>query len=278
MQFNMQMFDSKLNFAVNRSVGYESVLMHNHSFVEMVYVECGEGVQKICNTTTKLKQGDVFFIADNSSHSIRPTCEEKDFKIINIIFEKNFIDVDYSLLVPCMVSNFQSDSEIVKNIYNCLSEYESKREYFELRIHGKLYLIISEYLKSLDRSRTKKIAGHKGKAYYVQAAAQYIHEHYHENLTLGQISCHVGLTEGYLQRVFREECKTSVIEYLLRYRIEQACKILVETDLPIQKVSDEIGFSDIKNFHYRFKKLFGVTPKEYRNIYRDKEGGISGLR
>jgi two-component system response regulator YesN len=81
----------------------------------------------------------------------------------------------------------------------------------------------------------------------------------------------IGVTSGYLQRLFRETCNTSVIEYLLRYRMENACKMLMETEMSIQEVSVEIGYSDVKNFYYRFKKIFGVTPTQYRLNHKKEE-------
>ena len=94
----MNMFDSNLPIAANRSVGYESVLKHRHAFVELVYVENGEGTQKLDNgQTMTVKKGDVFIIADDTQHSIRPTCEETEFRVINILFEKQEINIDYDL-------------------------------------------------------------------------------------------------------------------------------------------------------------------------------------
>ena len=71
MLFHMKMFEPELPIAVNKSVGYESVLKHSHSFVELVYIENGEGTQKL-STGEKmtLRKGDVFIIADDTQHSI----------------------------------------------------------------------------------------------------------------------------------------------------------------------------------------------------------------
>ena len=98
----------------------------------------------------------------------------------------------------------------------------------------------------------------------------FIADNYSKRLKLEDVADHVGLTSGYLQKLFRKERKTSVIEYLLRYRIEQGCRYLVETNNTIVEISEVIGFSDIKNFHYAFKKVLGMTPNEYRRIHKNK--------
>lgn len=264
MLFSMNMFEPNLPLAANRSVGYESVLKHRHAFVELVYVENGEGTQKL-DTGQKMtvKKGDVFVIADDTQHSIRPSCEETEFRIINILFEKEEIDVDYDLFKPIQIKNFPAHHSIVKYIRNCLEAYESKSGEYVLRMKGWIYLILSEFF-NYDLSEKKK-GGKKSYAEdYVRKATKYIHENYAKKLTLESIAAGVGLTGGYLQKLFRMHCKTSVIEYLLRYRMECACKMLVETKLPVQEVSALVGYSDVKNFHYRFKQIFGITPIQYR--------------
>ena len=235
MQFNMKMFDPDNIFAVNRSVGYESVLTHSHSFVELVYVERGTGMQKLGNESMKLKKGDVFVIADDKQHFIRPSCEEKDFGLINVIFEKQFVDVDYSAFVPCFPVNFPEDSDVVKYIKKCFDEYEARKENFEWRIKGYVYLILAVIAEANSRAKMKSKKNHRGD--YVSAATAYIHENFARKLTLDDVAGAVGLTSGYLQRLFQYERNTSVVEYLLRYRVEQACKMLMETEDTIREIS-----------------------------------------
>ena len=89
---------------------------------------------------------------------------------------------------------------------------------------------------------------------YVMLAVKFIADNYSKRLKLEDVADHVGLTSGYLQKLFRKERKTSVIEYLLRYRIEQGCRYLVETNNTIVEISEVIGFSDIKTFIMRSKR------------------------
>lgn len=269
MIFNMKMFNSEYPFATNRSVGYESVLAHSHSFVEVVYIESGNGVQKLNNKAMKLKSGDVFIIANDAEHSIIPMCAEEKFRIVNVIFEKSVVDFDYSQLDPELVIKTSPDDELVCLIYKVLAEYENKQGKFDLRIKGLIHLILADFLEcASEKNRVKK---KKYKEDYVNEATKFIHEHYNEKIKLDTIATNVGVTSGYLQKIFREERNTSLIEYLLRYRVEQACKMIVETDYSIQEICLRIGFSDVKNFHYRFRQIFGVTPNEYRKAHKEHE-------
>lgn len=213
MLFHMNMFEPNLPLAANRSVGYESVLQHKHAFVELVYVENGEGTQKL-DTGQKMtvRKGDVFIIADDTQHSIRPNCDESEFRIINILFEKQAIDVDYDLFKTIQTKNFPSHHSIVRYIYNCLDDYENRSGRYELRMKGWIYLILSEYLNCESNEQAEKKRSYTEE--YVRKATKFIRENYAEKLTVATIAANVGVTSGYLQRLFRENCKTSIIEYL----------------------------------------------------------------
>ena len=102
----------------------------------------------------------------------------------------------------------------------------------------------------------------------VELAVKFISDNFYKKISLADVAEYVGLSSGYLQKLFNRERQTSVIEYLWRYRVEQSCKLLIESDKTISEISDVIGFSDIKNFHYAFKRITGITPNEYRRTHK----------
>lgn len=268
MIFNLKMFEAERDYAVVRSVGYESILCHSHEFVELVYVESGTAVQKVNGVSTHLREGDIFIIADRGvEHYIRPTCEEKKFRLINIIFHHDFVDFDYSVFRPTECVNVVDNPTVKRMVEMTLYEYEEQGLLIDEWMKGTLYLL----LVNLARMYTNGLASKKQKntkSLYVMQAVKYISENFSKRLMLDDIAEYVGLSPGYLQKIFKKERDTSVIEYLLRYRVEQSCKLLIETEKTISDISDSIGFSDIKNFYYEFKKVIGMTPNKYRQTYR----------
>jgi AraC-like DNA-binding protein len=263
MIFNLKMYEPKKDYAIVKSVGYESVLTHSHEFVEIVYVENGTAIQKLNYETINLKKGDLFVIADDSEHSIRPTCEENDFRLINIIFKKNFIDFDYSVFYPITPFNILHNNEFISIINTAIQKNEEHSRFSSEAVKGCVYLLLSNIAESYSVMSKGKEKSNRNRA-YVMMAVKYISENFYNKIGLKEIADHVGLSIGYLQKIFRKERQTSIIEYLLRYRVEQSCKQLIETDKAIAEISYDIGFSDPKNFHYTFKKIFGTTPNEYR--------------
>ena len=267
MIFNIKMYEPKKSYAVVKSTGYESVLRHSHEFVEMVYVESGSAVQKVNAETVELKAGDMFVIADDSEHSMRPTCEENDFKVVNIIWCKDFIEFDYSAFSPLTPVNISSRQDMISLVYQALSAYEGNEKYCDGIMRGCIYFLLSGLGRMIDgASGLKNTRNHC--ADYVELAVRYISDNFYKKITLADVAGYVGLSSGYLQKLFNRERQTSVIEYLLRYRVEQSCKLLIESDKTVSEISDLIGFSDIKNFHYAFKRVTGMTPNEYRRTHK----------
>ena len=269
MLFDMKMFDADLPFAVVRSIGYESVILHRHSFIELVYIENGSAIHRVNGVDVPVKKGDVFLVSDDVEHSIRPTCAENDFKLINIIFERSFVncDVDFSLLASPI--HFLEHSLVASYFKSALDFYSTKKGAFSFRINAFILLILASLI---DASVDKKLAISADKLLssdYVKRATAFIHENYTHKLSLDSIAKAVGITSPYLQRLFKKETNTSVFEYLLRYRVEMACKMLIETDQPISLISVSIGFSDVKNFYAFFKKAFNMTPIQYRKIHKE---------
>jgi AraC-like DNA-binding protein len=94
-------------------------------------------------------------------------------------------------------------------------------------------------------------------------AIAYVQAHYEDKITLSQASslCHIGSTQ--FCRVFRQEQGLSFHQYLLHYRIEQACKRLADPYMHAKEVAYDIGFNDLSYFARAFKRQLGVCPSEY---------------
>ena len=71
-----------------------------------------------------------------------------------------------------------------------------------------------------------------------------------------------------LYRRFMKRFQMSPKRFLLEYRIERACAMLVGTDLSIQEISNSVGFEDPFYFSRAFKEIKGLSPRQYANRKR----------
>ena len=279
MTFNMRMYDSESRIVVVHSRGYESILKHSHEFIEIIYVESGAGLQVTDDNQIEIHEGDILLMTGEESHSIRPLCEEKDFTLLNVIFERDVVDMDLSMFKCDKSVSLKDHPEIVSLIYSLDSEYRERKEYFEYVSVGYLYQLLGNLARKFDdRVISTKNFTIVNNSEYVRKAVEFIQDNYAEKIRLDDVASHVALSSGYLQKIFHKERNTSVIEYLLRYRIEQACKLLIESDCSVMQISNTVGFSDVKNFYVAFKKVVNMTPNRYREYHRaeKKEGTLDG--
>lgn len=107
-----------------------------------------------------------------------------------------------------------------------------------------------------------------GKNPHLDAAVGYINTHYMKNISVADIAEHVGISQGYLNRIFNERANLTVQSYLLQFRMYKAANLLVGSTLSVKEIADQVGYPDQLVFSKAFKRQFGTSPKNYR-VYRD---------
>jgi YesN/AraC family two-component response regulator len=98
----------------------------------------------------------------------------------------------------------------------------------------------------------------------VRRAMAYLHEHYDEPVSRRDIAQHVGMAEDHLTHCFRQELGTTPIAYLNRYRINQAKRLLKESEQNITEIAFAVGFSDSGYFSRVFRRETGTSPEAFR--------------
>ncbi len=102
----------------------------------------------------------------------------------------------------------------------------------------------------------------------VHKICEYIDQHYHENITRTNLASNLYLSPDYIARIFKKEMGISLINYLIKKRIEVAKKLLTHTDHPVHLISDKVGYGNYSYFTKIFKKETNFTPMDYRKITR----------
>ncbi len=96
----------------------------------------------------------------------------------------------------------------------------------------------------------------------------HIHMHYAEPITLDELADLAALSVSGLHRLFRKHAQTTVSDYVMRMRIGDASARLSGTDQPVQFIADAVGYGSLSNFNRQFRALTGMTPREYRRLFR----------
>jgi two-component system response regulator YesN len=103
---------------------------------------------------------------------------------------------------------------------------------------------------------------------HLAKAVDYIMENYYDEITLNRVAGAIFVSSFYLSHLFRKELDTTFSDYLCRVRINNA-KTFLKSDrqIKIQEVTEKVGFNDPNYFAKSFKRLTGVTPREYQAFF-----------
>lgn len=95
-------------------------------------------------------------------------------------------------------------------------------------------------------------------------ALRYIRLHFREDISLGQVADYVGLNASYFSTLFKQETGINFSRYLTEKRIEEACRLLRETNMSLVAIASELGFDNQSYFSRIFKRQMGISPRMYR--------------
>lgn len=256
---------------------FNCVDWHWHTELEFVYIESGNVSFDVGESHFTLTASQGIMINSKILHRLR---SESDAIIPNFLFKPTFIAPADSLIYekyvsPILGSSFDyitfcnniswqnSVLEIMKKII-ALQNADCNREISTSMLLQQLWILLLENLsfkssddKSTIISRTR-----------LQLMMQYIHNHYSENISLEDIADTAAISKSSALHLFQENIKETPINYLINYRLKQAALLLIDTEKKIADISSTVGFNNVDHFCRSFKKVYGITPTDYRKQNR----------
>ena len=134
-------------------------------------------------------------------------------------------------------------------------DYDGTREY---KLVSLLFEMFAEFFTP------KKPSNH-----YVRRVNDYIQSMYMQQIRVEQIAKMMNLDRRYLSRIFKEKMGKSIQEYLIFVRMEAAKKLL-ENGVTVAEAAQLCGYEDVCNFSKMFKRLFGVSPRKWGAVAKDR--------
>ncbi len=246
---------SDINIIINhREVKFRP---HIHKQIEIIYVfELGQHIN-IAGKDYEIKEGEAAIIFPNTVHTYyrnewRPT--EQIFAIVSQeLFHGLFPDL----------SRFSTDCPIITDIED------------SVKLAFKELAQCTDFAEKLAWSMViltklmKKIKLHHYNAVPVtnltQKIVTYIAENFRSEITLESLAKEFSVSKFYISRIFSEKIKMSLPNYLSLMRAEYAAGLIRTTNDSITSIYINSGFTSQNTFNRAFKKIFNVTPREYKN-------------
>jgi YesN/AraC family two-component response regulator len=125
-------------------------------------------------------------------------------------------------------------------------------------------------IKTDDNSITKLDNKDINKSsYLVKKAIDFMKENYKNDISLSKTAEILFISTWHLSKILKKETGSTFVDLLNEIRINEAKKLLIESNCKIYEVSEMVGFEDVSYFTRLFKKLVGLTPMEYKNANID---------
>ena len=131
----------------------------------------------------------------------------------------------------------------------------------KIRLENRLWElnVTSESIPSGDNSSFKTVR-------------EYMNEHlFDSDLSLGYMAENLGFNSSYLSGIIKQIYGIPFQEYVALKRMEQAKILCLSTDMKNYEIAEEIGYEDVNYFTNRFKKTFGITPKQFKQGMKPNE-------
>ena len=240
---------------------------------EYILLYCMDGCGKIIveNQEYMLGANEVFCIPRYKKHSYCAD-EEKPWSIFWIHLKGE--DTAYFPLDSCRKVKFVSQTEQNRMIYLFSLLFRVMEENYTIGnfiyISNTLSLILAEIYNREKRSEVLQPNKH------VTNIIKFMYLHLDKNLSIKQLTDEFGLSKSYLNKVFKECTKLATMEFYLHIKMEEACKFLRMQDSYVYEVAQKLGYKDPFHFSKNFKKVIGVSPKEYQrneSYVHEKEDG-----
>ena len=102
----------------------------------------------------------------------------------------------------------------------------------------------------------------------IRKVKQYIHDHAGGTIRLDELADLVGMSPSAFSGFFKRHTGRTVSDYLIDIKLGNAARLLVDTSKSISEICYESGFNNLSNFNRIFKARRGVTPREFRSLYK----------
>lgn len=124
--------------------------------------------------------------------------------------------------------------------------------------------VVTQWIKRFDELVSGDIDEHKT-SMKMQKAIEYIRANYSTDLNMAVVSNHISMNYSLFSFTFKQYTGTNFVNYLKNIRVGEAKKLLTETDMKVNEISNAVGYDHEKHFMKTFKSITGLTPSQYRN-------------
>jgi AraC-like DNA-binding protein len=234
----------------------------HEQMTSLFYMKEGRGTCHIDQHTYVVKAGDLVIIHPG----IKCNMIISEVQQIHGIFITCFVHIkgkDKGLFVDngrCPVVNMGKEYQLVEHHFEAIcQEGENQIAGFQEMTYGLIQTITILIIRRLEETLAA------GPLTMSQTVKEYIDKYYIKELTLSDLAKIVHVSPYHLAHVYKQDLGMAPIQYMIHCRIEEAKRLLLNSDCSIKDISIDVGYPNANYFNQIFKKLVGLSPGKFRS-------------
>lgn len=254
---------------------------HYHNAYEIYFLISGTRRQLVDHSIHDIKRGDLILIPKGVIHKTTPLDKNSHTRYVINFSDEFAVPLEQFLGPDVLVQTFthvklsvpEHRFDYVLSLFDKMNdEYNAvaSDNFSAALIRGymaELFAFICRTNRSLataERIESERIGAILEPS--IQQAAQYISEHFREDISLADVAAQAYMSRSYFSRKFKKITGLNFSEYLTSTRIKAADDLLLQTSLSIAEIAASCGFGDANYFGDIFKKHKGMSPTKYRRM------------
>ena len=233
---------------------------HNHTFFEVHFVIEGSIVYSFDSGNVEVERDHLILIPPHKIHCITEHSEK--FQKITVAFDLSESGDVFNALSSRKNKAIVMSDDIKDSLSFIIKKAKNKTPYAEELIKNRLYEIICMIAESANVKATSSLT--RPYDTRITKAKKFIEDNPHLFMTCDEVAQFCHLSSKQLGRLFREFENISLLSFIHGQKIEDAKRMVRDTDMLFEEISERLGFSSVNYFGKFFTKHMGVTPGEYR--------------
>lgn len=255
--------------------------IHRHKELEINFVEGGAGAQRVVGDSVEtIGDLDLAIIgSEDLEHAWNQgQCKSREIREITIQFDKSLLPegllsrnqfASIKTMLTKAKNGIAFPPETIVKAYYYLDRLAVTEGSFEqlIMMLNLLYTLSQNKYKVLASTTfARKDKGEESRR--IEKVKEFVTENCDRNLTLNEIAGVAGMSPSSFSRFFKTVTGKTLTAYILEIRLGVAARDLVNTANTISEICYSSGFNNISNFNRLFKRSKGITPKEFRQLYK----------
>ncbi len=273
-QFQL-MVDDKLTF----SDQYAQTI-HAHSYYELFYVVSGSIDIVLDNSKWTLTEHMMFVVPPELLHRTQSNDDSLKRYIISFRVSDMTKNHPFYGLFHCKIPIQPKNPQDIENAFQRFCRYNEEHPAVRsslmaacfqeiLSLLKKEIIVSGQFDRHMDKDAYLQSMG-SDQAYRNYMIDLYINRNFNRDISLKELSKLLYMSERHADRVVMAIYGQSFHERVIYLRMENAVKLLSETDMSVKTVATAVGFHSANGFYRSFGKIYGITPGEYRDKIKEK--------